>query len=793
MFSHAPCDVGLLHSWFNQLFPTKDSGGWLTGIPQHDDPSWRVLHKHICKAIRCSKNSMPGPDGVPALAYKKAEHLSAEILMGVLEVLSSPNAEELLVNAYKHMGSEEAHAFNHSILCCLPKKPSGEDEKGEKYYTPEATRPLNVSNMDNRIVTSAVRLAWEPMLERWISKIQRGFLRGRQMLHNVLDIDWQSMCISLKCERGSLSLFDFKAAFPSVSHEFLIACLVALGSPDHAIHLIISMYSCNVCKIKIAGSFFPGCAMLGGVRQGCPLSPLLFAVVVDVLLRMIQHRLPHSFSRAFADDIGTIITDWATDAPILAEIFKEFGSISNLHLNIGKTVCIPLWPKRLREIKNSISEALPSWNGIAISDKGTYLGFVLGPGKGTSSWNKPYEKYVDRVTRWRNLGCGLQFAVLSYNVFCISTLLFVGQLEPVPDWVSAGEVKQVCRMFPGPGVWLVAQDAWHFKEGFGLTRSAIALKDTVMAAQLRTAALGCHFGRNTLTPSGLFRAPDDNIWSRSQQLRTRQVESDYVYRIALWRDWYKGCFCDVLVNNLAHLDSRHGITPNKLMFTISKCGHEEWDDDMLKKVRRQLQSTCIKAIKNVTSCDPVNRIRDKTTRWWGIPFGLTGVPGIQARIIHRHLHELSDLVAPRVQAAVFKTLWYGWTTERRFQRRRGKNNLCKFMCNDTAEDSIEHYCRCPIVMKVAQSYLHVHYPPEEALNVWALNNYWIDRPEILTCIALLIYGVFNAYNSISHHGISCSAQAYNCITQHCKQGVLAHPASARILAFCWQRPLDALC
>ena len=262
---------------------------------------------------------MPGPDGVPAMAYKYAGHLAIDVLMGVLEALSSPNAEEVLTEAYRLMGHQGAHAFNMSILCCLPKKASGVDEGGEKYFRAEATRPLNVSNMDNRLVTSAVRLVWEPMLERWVSKMQRGFLKGRQMLHNVLDIDWKAMCISLKHSNGALVPFDFRAAFPSVSHDFLLACLRALGFPKHAMCFIMSMYNNNICKIKVGGRLFHGCAMLGGIRQGCPLSPLLFAVVVDILLRMLEHMIPSSYSRAFADDIGTLVTDGTMMLPFWRE------------------------------------------------------------------------------------------------------------------------------------------------------------------------------------------------------------------------------------------------------------------------------------------------------------------------------------------------------------------------------------------------------------------------------------------------------------------------------------------
>ena len=70
---------------------------------------------------------MPGPDGIPASAYKRLGELAVDILYDAFCDLSSPRAVDLLAEAYKHMGPKEAHAFNQSILCCLPKEPSGTD------------------------------------------------------------------------------------------------------------------------------------------------------------------------------------------------------------------------------------------------------------------------------------------------------------------------------------------------------------------------------------------------------------------------------------------------------------------------------------------------------------------------------------------------------------------------------------------------------------------------------------------------------------------------------------------
>ena len=79
-------------------------------------------------------------------------------------------------------------------------------------------------NTDNRILASAMRLAWEPTFNKWVSRLQRGFLKGRSMLANLLDIDEAAMTVSLKEKHGGLVLFDFKAAFPSLSHDYLIKC-----------------------------------------------------------------------------------------------------------------------------------------------------------------------------------------------------------------------------------------------------------------------------------------------------------------------------------------------------------------------------------------------------------------------------------------------------------------------------------------------------------------------------------------------------------------------------------------
>jgi len=431
VFTGAPIDGELLTRWLDTVLgsnpsaPTMHSRGTSNAaapeIPVHplptDPTSWEIRRCDIERAVEVAGESAPGPDQLPYSVWRKLGGFGIDVLWKASHALTFADAERTLLEAYSDEGGCNEHNFNLGILVCLAKKPTGVHEELGEYYALEGTRPLSIVNTDNRIIANAARLRWEPVLDCWISQMQQGFLKGRSIISNLIDLDTESMTISLTTDRGAVVLFDFKAAFPSISQEYIHKVLERLGMPEPCRQLIQSLYNDNKCVIRCHGSMLPGFRLTAGVRQGCPLSPLLFAAAADILLRSLADSCPTATIRAFADDTATASADFWKDAPKMQQIFEQFEQISGLGLHYGKSVIIPLSLEPLPTFQARLRLVVPQWADMQVSTKGTYLGFAVGPGKKDTTWDKPAAKFMARVNEWSNLKTGLQYDTLLYNYF----------------------------------------------------------------------------------------------------------------------------------------------------------------------------------------------------------------------------------------------------------------------------------------------------------------------------------------------------------------------------------------
>ena len=325
-----------LREHWSQVFKKRDTDQqlrqqWINEEDEHipvselrHTPQQIVPLKVFKKAIRLTSNTSPGPDGIPFKAWRKLGHFAAEALHLAFVAITGDDGSKLL--------EEDWQTLNESSMVFLPKKPSGITPDNVDLYTANNMRPLSITNADNRIICSAVRLHIEPIIAPGVTAMQTGFIKHRSMLANVLDIEEAMLAASLSGDFPAAVFFDFEAAFPSVSQEFLLHVLSSRGWPSWCIRFVRAIYWNNRCRISVGGSTFDGFELTAGVRQGCPLSPLLFAVISDILLRRLQRLIPSSVPRAYADDLAVVLRNGFDSAPALEHLFEDYEKISGLRL-----------------------------------------------------------------------------------------------------------------------------------------------------------------------------------------------------------------------------------------------------------------------------------------------------------------------------------------------------------------------------------------------------------------------------------------------------------------------------
>jgi len=667
-------------------------------------------------------------------------------------------------------------------LVCLPKKSTSTTADGTTAYTPHNTRPLSIVNSDNRLIASAARNRWEGHLAEWILPRQQGFLRGRSILTNLLELDTASMITSLTQPAGACMLLDFASAFPSISQDFLFCTLRHIGLPHNALNLLDSLYSNSFCEVKQGSTSTPGFPLETGVRQGCPLSPLLYATVAEVLLDAIEHRCPNILTRCYADDTALVANNFQEEAPRLQKLFQDFAAISGLCLNLAKCVIIPLDEGNLDTFRENLAEWVPSWKDMQVTRHGKYLGFEVGPDKGCKSWQEPTRKFLQRCHLWEAQGAGLHYHTTAYNSFALSTLTYIAQLECPPPETLAAEKEGLKKVISGPHCWIEPEDLWRLKECYGQSSSCKSLHHTAIAAQLRV---------HSLDPS--CRHPHHQLNVRDLRAALYLPRNE-VNRLR-WNDWYQRSFALTLEHTTNHYITRTGPIED-FMVKPTPDNNENLHNQPTNK-NKNFQRHIYNKLLQTEPYHPSIRNRTKFTRWQlhdpikhPAPPNTTcrqNTPAWQSRRALASLQLLQQLVPPRVCAAALSTLWNRWCTHRRYQKRFCATNRCMLGCGNTAEDSIEHYFHCRVTQDILQRQLNLPPPLFANLHSGLLCNANIQTKDQLTSVALLIYGLYSTTNRIRHTSGILASQVPDMLVQYIREGAKHHPNASAVLDNRWNR------
>jgi archaellin len=294
-------------------------------------------------------------------------------------------------------------------------------------------------NTDFKILAKALAMRLQRVIPNIVHLDQSGYIKGRFIGDNIRTITDIIEFTSLKNMPGIIAFLDFEKAFDSISWNFLLKCLQTYNFGERFIKWVKIMYtdieSC-VTNNGYSSSFFN---LSRGIRQGCPLSALLFILVVETLAIKIRHspsikginingrRVTLS---QLADDTTLFLEDSESLKNVL-ELIDKFYLCSGLKLNREKTDA--MWIGSLKQNKEKPLKI--NWTNKPIKSLGIW--FSLDNNDAIEQNYKEKLKNISTLLHiWSQRDLSLKGKITVLKSIVMPQILYVASCLYVPDWVT---------------------------------------------------------------------------------------------------------------------------------------------------------------------------------------------------------------------------------------------------------------------------------------------------------------------------------------------------------------------
>jgi len=138
---------------------------------------------------------------------------------------------------------------------------------------------------------------------------------------------------------------DAEKAFDKIQHPFMIKVLERIGIQGPYLNIVKAIYSKPVTNIKLNGEKLEAIPLKSGSRQGCPLSPYIFNIVLEVLdlairqqkeIQGIQIGKEEVKISLFADDMIVYLSDPKSPTRELLNLINTFSKVAGNKINSNK-------------------------------------------------------------------------------------------------------------------------------------------------------------------------------------------------------------------------------------------------------------------------------------------------------------------------------------------------------------------------------------------------------------------------------------------------------------------------
>lgn len=230
-------------------------------------------------------------------------------------------------------------SMREALIVLIP-KPGKNPQECESY------RPISLINSDVKILAKVLAGRLTSVILKLINLDQTGFILGRCTQMNL-----RRLYVNLQVEHTNtgeraITSLDTKKALDSVEWDYLFSLLSKMGFGPRFVSWVKLLYTNPQACIRINGLISNTFKIYRGTRQGCPLSPLLFALAIEPLATkigthttikgLLVGNLEERVS-LYADDMLLYLGDSAESLLAAVSLIREFGDFSGFRINWHKS------------------------------------------------------------------------------------------------------------------------------------------------------------------------------------------------------------------------------------------------------------------------------------------------------------------------------------------------------------------------------------------------------------------------------------------------------------------------
>ena len=417
-----------------------------------------------------SANLQAALDSLPKVVESKKPRLERTLTVGEIGTTlktrmnpgKSPGSDGLTVAFYLKFWDQ---LKNHLLRCYEKSIIDGEmtdsqrksivrliQKKGKDPTLLKNWRPISLMNVDAKIFSRLITARVEEVISDLCGEEQLAYIKNRNIMEGNRIIDYVITHLEMNQKEGFIVGFDFEKAFDSISHDFIITILKSFGFPSITISLFQTLYEkaeSAVMNNGLTTDYFP----LGrSCRQGDCLSPYLFILALEPLIRMIKadgrikgiNPLKHDLKVSlYADDMTGFIQG-EEDMQALVKCIEDFGRSSGLRLNKEKTEVLHISKNPIQQFQH---ESLKTAKIVQYL-KVTGVSYGRSADKCTVqriNFEEALSKMRNNFNSWNQRDVSILGRVMLAKCHGISMLQYLASIIEVPEWVTASAKKLIYR------------------------------------------------------------------------------------------------------------------------------------------------------------------------------------------------------------------------------------------------------------------------------------------------------------------------------------------------------------